>query len=177
LPLAWTRSILRPFRSRTASSPARRSNFIVSLSLVRITTRQVSKTTDQKPYLRTLSKRGGFVMANLIMGHRGPGFFGSRKIWRPEMVREIGGALADRRLASKRLIRIVSVSISASRLSIDGPRDFESFSTLPDLPECEPVCCEQILHRGSQSMCLGGTSHRLMPHLFHTVFLDGDYVL
>lgn len=124
----------------------------------------------------------------------------SRNVWRPEMVRESEsnswavsglpsckysstGALADMRLAIKRWIWIVSVSFgSMSRLSWSlllkhGPRDFESFSTLSDVLECEPVCCEHILHRGSQSMCLGRTSFRPMPHLFHTGFLDGDDVL
>ncbi len=60
---------------------------------------------------------------------------------------------------------------------MEGPREFECCSTLSDLPEGEPVCCEHIRHRGSQSTCLRGTSYRLMPHPFHTVFLDGDYVL
>lgn len=58
-----------------------------------------------------------------------------------------------------------------------SPREFESFGTLSDLLECEPVGCEQILHRGSQLMCLGGTSSSFRPYLFHTVFLNGDYVL
>lgn len=139
---------------------------------------------------------------------RGTSFFRfqtSRNVWRPEMVSESEsnswavsglprrrysstGALADMRLASKRPIRTVSVSISISRLTRDrspitstllsglqtGPREFQSFSTLPDLLECEPIRHEHILHRGSQSTCLGGTSYRPIPHLFHTVFLDGD---
>ena len=60
---------------------------------------------------------------------------------------------------------------------MDGPREFEVFSTLSDLLECVPECCEHILHRGSQSMSLGGASCRLMLHLFHTVFLVGNDVL
>ena len=74
-------------------------------------------------------------------------------------------------LFRKRLSRFLS------RLSMEGPREFESFSTLSDLLESEPICCEHILHRGSQPMCLRGTSCRLMPHPFHTVFLLGNDVL
>lgn len=56
------------------------------------------------------------------------------------------GALADMRLASKRRIGIVSVSMIGSmsllRTFEHGPREFESFGTLSDLLECEPVYCD-----------------------------------
>ena len=59
----------------------------------------------------------------------------------------------------------------------DGAREFERLGTLSDLLECTPVSRERILHRDSQSACLGEASSRGMLELFHTVFLVGDHQL
>lgn len=82
------------------------------------------------------------------------------------------GELADIKLAIRRWLGSISVSIALSRLGIEGsqsrsrlrsipqgPRDFKSLSRLSDLLKCTFIREEIVPHQGSQSTGLRATSY------------------